>query len=218
VKPTESTRVPPKPILTFAFHAIVLTVLIGNWPTPRAVFPELFHAQTNAVLELLGSDVRLRAPDPGSQIETDTLMERIPGPGPEPLWTSWFDVARIGYWPLAGFLALLFATPLPAARRALSALIGVALLDALALGRIGVEIAYANYEVAHGPGGAAHGALHVLLRAGSESLTATIPGAAGVFAIWVAVGSPWRTLDLSAARALLGMSPLGARSSPGAGA
>ena len=43
----ESIRspIPPKPVLLFAIHALVLALLIGYWPSPRAVYPGLFRAQ-----------------------------------------------------------------------------------------------------------------------------------------------------------------------------
>ncbi len=154
---------------------------------------------------LPGPEVELRAPAPGSGIPTDTLLVGEPRPGRTPAWTSWFSVRRIGYWPAAALVAMLLATPLRPARRTLAIVVGLVLLDALTLGRIGVEIAYASYELAHGPGEPARGLLHLLLRTGSEALTATIPSAAFVFVTWAGVASPWRTIDLGAARALLGM-------------
>lgn len=185
-------------------HAIVLTFLLAHWPTPRDAFPALFHAQANAVFAALpGPRVELRDPAPGSGIPTDTVLVGVPRPGAPPAWTSWFSVHRIAYWPAAALVAMLLATPLPPLRRALSIVAGLAVLDVLTLGRIGVEIAYASYTLAHGTG--EHGIVPLLLRTGSESLTATIPSAAFVFATWAAVASPWRTIDLTRARALLGM-------------
>ena len=196
----------PKPVALFVVHAIVLTLLLGFWPTPRDAVPALFHAQANAVFDALpGPDVELRTPAPEAGIPTDTVLVGAPGPGGAPAWTSWFSIRRIGYWPAAALVAMLLATPLRPARRALAIVAGLALLDALTLGRIGVEIAYASYELAHGPGAPARGLVHLLLRTGSEALTATIPSAAFVFVTWAAVASPWRTIDLGAARALLGM-------------
>lgn len=196
----------PKPLGRFVVHAIALTLLIGFWPTPRDVFPALFHAQANAVFALLpGPSVELRTPDPASGIPTDTLLVGAPRPGAPPAWTSWFSVRRIAWWPAAALVAMLLATPLRPGRRTLAIAGGLALLDALTLGRIGVEIAYASYELVHGPGEPARGIAHLLLRTGSEALTATIPSAAFVFVTWAAVASPWRTIDLSAARALVGM-------------
>jgi hypothetical protein len=175
--------------LLFAAHALALTLLIGFCPTPRAVYPTLLHAHANALLRAF--DVRLDRPAPESDATTDTVMIADG-------WRSSFSVERLGWWPSAALLALLLATPLPPLRRASTVLIGLALLDAFALGRIAVEIAYASAEVAQ-TGGAAtlpH-AVRVLLRVGSESLTATIPSAAAVFVCWVALASPRRTIDLA---------------------
>lgn len=208
MKRTDPSRVRPKPVVGFALQAIVLTFLLGNWSTPRELYVPLFHAHANWAFATLSSvPVELRPPSPGAKLGTDTIMYARPEPGKAPVWSSWFSAQRIGYWPIAALVAMLLATPLTPGRRALAALMGIGLLDALTLGRIGVEIAYANYEWSHGPGEAARGPLHLLLRTGSESLTATIPTVACIFGVWVAVASPWRTIDLAAARKLTGMPP-----------
>ena len=177
---------PPKPAAAFAVHALLVALLIGLWPAPRDAYPALFHAHANALFAALGApELRLEA---GTQ---------------EPEWRAWFGVVRIGYWPSVALVALLLATPLRPARRALAVLAGLALVDAWTLGRIGVVIGYAGYELAHGPGGPAQGVLHLLLRAGSESLTATIPSAAFVLVCWTLLAQPQQTLDLRAVRAWL---------------
>lgn len=189
-----------KPVGLFALQALVLTLLIGFWPTPREAYPPLFHAHANALLAWTGSpELRLEVPAPGSGPPTDTVLVASSGPGEAPSWRSWFSVGRLGWWPSAALVALLLATPLSSARRAAAIVVGLVALDALALTRIGVEILYASHELAHGPGEPASGAWHLLLRVGSESLTATIPSAAAVLVCWVWLASPWRTIDLSTA-------------------
>jgi len=203
---SDTTRHPPKPVLVFVAQSIALTLLIGSWPTPRDAYPALFHLHANALLRSLAPQVRLDAPAPESGVLfTDTVMIGAPHPAAEAAWHSWFSIRRIGYWPSAALLAMLLATPLSPVRRALAIATGLALLDAITLGRIGLEIAYASYELTQGPGGPARGPFHLLLRVGSESLTATIPSVAFVFVCWVVVASPWRSIDLTAARALLGI-------------
>jgi hypothetical protein len=180
---------PPKPVLLFAAHAIALALLIGLWPTPRAAYPGLFRAHANALVRPW--DVRLEPPvaaDPASGV--DTVMQGS-------AWRSSFSVERLGWWPSAALVALLLATPLSPLRRASAALIGLALLDAFALARIAVEIAYLNAEVAQVGGAALPSALRVLLRVGSESLTASIPSAAAVFVCWVALARPRSAIDLA---------------------
>lgn len=200
-------RRPPKPLHWFVAHSLALTLLLGFWPTPRAAYPALFHAHANALLARLEAPrVRLEAPAPESGMRTDTVMIG-PARAGAPTWHSYFSVGRIGYWPSAMLVAMLLATPLAPLRRALALAIGLALLDLFTLARIGVEIAYASYELAHGPGAPAHGPWHLLLRVGSESLTATIPSVAFVLVCWVITASPWRSIDLSAARALIGDRP-----------
>ena len=58
--------------------------------------------------------------------------------------------------------------------------------------------------VARVSGATPHAPWHLLLRVGSESLTATIPSVAFVLVCWVVLASPWRAIDLSAARAWIG--------------
>jgi hypothetical protein len=198
---------PPKPPGLFVAHALALTLLIGFWPTPRGAYPAVFHVHANALLGFLEAPhVRLEVPAPESEVRTDTVMVGAPHAAADAAWHSWFSVRRIGYWPSAALLAMLLATPLSPLRRAIAILTGLALLDAFTLGRIGLEIAYASYELAQGPGSPAQGPFHLLLRVGSESLTATIPSVAFVFVCWVVVASPWRSIDLTAARTLLGIS------------
>jgi hypothetical protein len=199
---------PPKPLHWFAAHAIALALLLGFWSAPRDAYPAIFHAHANALLAGLATPhVRLAAPGPDSLAGTDTAMRGAPRAGAEPAWESSFGVVRIGYWPSAALAALLLATPLAPLRRALAVAAGLALVDLFTLARIGVEIAYASYEVAHGPGGPTRGLAHLLLRVGSESLTATIPSAAFVLVCWVVLARPLRTIDLSAARAWIGQPP-----------
>lgn len=188
---------PPKRPGLFAVQALLLTLAIGFWPTPRELYPGLFHAQANALFAALGApELRLATPPPGSGVATDTLLERRAPGAAEPAWQSWFSLTRIGYWPSAALLALLLATPLRPGRRALAALAGLTLLDALTLARVGVEIAHADRALAQGM----DGPLGLLLRIGSESLTATIPSVAFVFGCWVLVASPRRAIDLSGFR------------------
>jgi hypothetical protein len=194
----------PKPVYGFAAHAIALSLLIGFWPTPRAVYPALFQAHANALFARLApTDVRFA---PSTLPRTDTAMSvAVPRAGAGAAWESSFSVTRLGYWPSAVLLAMLLATPLTARRRALAAVLGLALVDLFALARIGVEIAYL-YQRPHEPGPPAHGAVSVLLGVGSESLTATIPSAAFVLVCWIALATPWRAIDLGAVRALTGQS------------
>jgi hypothetical protein len=192
-------RFRPKPVVWFVAQAIALLLAIGFWPAPRAAYPALFHAHANALLtHLEAPQVRLGAPPAGSGERTDTAMSAAPRAGEPIAWTSFFDVVRIGYWPSAALLALLLATPLPPLRRALTASIGLVLVDLFTLARIGVEIAYASHELRLRAGVIGHGPLDLLLRIGSEALPATIPSAAFVLVCWVVLAKPRRMIDLGA--------------------
>ena len=196
---------PPKPLIWFAVHAMALALLLGAWSAPRAAYPAWVHAHANALLAPLDAPhVRLAAAGSGALAGTDTAMRGSAHAGEKVEWESTFSVVRIGYWPSVALVALLLATPLPALRRALAVAVGLVLVDLFTLARIAVEIGYASYEVAVGPGGPARGLAHLLLRVGSESLTATIPSAAFVLVCWVLLARPRRTIDLSAVRAWIG--------------
>lgn len=191
----------PKPVVWFAAQAIALSLLIGFWPTPRAVYPGLFHAHANALFERISAtDVRLA---PSELPHTDTAITvAAPRAGPGATWESSFSITRIGYWPSAVLIAMLLATPLAPLRRALAAAVGLVLVDLFALARIGVEIAHLAHRL---PGAdPAQGLLATLLQIGSESLTATIPSAAFVLVCWIVLATPWHAIDMSAARAVIG--------------
>jgi hypothetical protein len=188
--------------------ALALALLLGYWSAPRTHYPGLFHAHATPILaNLTGRPVLLGAPEPAAEHYGDTLMKGYLEGFFRPAWTSQFSVARIGYWPSLLLTALLLATPLAPLRRALAVAAGLLLLDLVVLGRIALEIAYAYFEAEHGAGQAAQGLVHLLLRVGSESLTATIPSAAAVLLIWVLLANPRQSLDIGALRALLTRQP-----------
>jgi len=218
VTPSAPSPTPSKPVVVFAAHALALTVLIGFWPTPKSLYPAGFHALGNA---LLGRGevpwARFRAPVAETG-EIDTVMQGALADLDEPAWTSKYSAVRIGYWPSAALVAFVLATPMGSRRLLASLVAGLGLLQLLTVGRACVTSAYAYYELAHGPGAPARGPLHLLLRTGSESLTASIPSAALVFVVWVLVARPRRTLDLGILRRLLGLpDPAAARGASGAG-
>jgi hypothetical protein len=200
-----TTQPRPKALHWFVAQAIALS-LIGFWPAPRDAYPALFQAHANALSGALAPNAARFAP---SQIPgTDTEMTvAAPRAGPAAAWQSSFSVDRIGYWPSAALLAMLLATPLAPLRRALAAAAGLVLVDLFVLARVGVEIAYLARRFPNAPSDAAQGLVDRLLLVGSESLTATIPSAAFVLVCWVALARPWRTIDLSAARRVIGDSP-----------
>src|SRR5258706_4157306 len=191
----------PKPLHWFLVHALAWVLAIGLWPAPRVAYPALFHAHANALLAWIEvPSVHLASPAPGSDPTVDTVMTGALHAGAEAQWESSFSVAQIGYWPAVAFAALLLAAPASALRRAVSLVLGLALLDLVTLVRIALEIAYASDALAHGPDAPAQGLAHVLLRVGSDSLTATIPSAAFVLVCWVIAARPWRAIDLRAAQ------------------
>ena len=111
----------PKPRALFAAHAIALALLIGFWPTPRQPIPRSSTRTRTRCFAALdrrtcGSRRRRRT---RRSAPTRVLRSSAPGAA-EPAWQAWFSLERIGYWPSAALLALLFATPLAPARRAVA--------------------------------------------------------------------------------------------------
>jgi hypothetical protein len=196
-------EIPPKPVALFALHALALALLLGWWPTPRALYPELLYAQGNAIF----AGARLRAAPPERYETRDSLMEGFAPDSGELRWRVRFDAINVGYWPSAVLLALLLATPLPARRRSLGVVGGLLWIDALALGRLAVEVLHATAEVESGaPGAAGAAGTLLLLRTSSEVLNSNIVTIAAVLLGWVAVASPRRTLELGGLERLLGLS------------
>jgi hypothetical protein len=198
------SEIPPKPVALFALHALVLALLLGWWPTPRALYPGWLHAQGNA---LFGSQGVVLRPAPPERYEArDSLMEGFDPDAQDPRWRVRFDAIDIGYWPSAVLLALLLATPLSARRRLLGVIAGLVWIDALALGRLAVEVLHATAEVESGAPGAgrAEGML-LLLRTSSEVLNSNIVTIAALLLAWVAVASPRQALELGGLQRLLGL-------------
>ena len=199
-------RLRPSSIPLFAAQALALALLIGHWPSPKRHYPEFLHAHAAPILSwATGHPVGLWAPESDDPGDVDTVMKGYAHGSIHSLWVSRFSVTRVGYWPSAVLAALILATPLAPLRRSAALLGGLLLLNLVTLGRLGVEVVYAYYEIEHGPGQAAQGVVHFLLRVGSESLTASIPSAAVVLLIWVLVANPRRALDVASVRGLFGL-------------
>lgn len=200
-------EIAPKPVLLFASQALVLALLLGYWPTPRAMQSDLFRAQANAIY---GGDgrVALHAAAPGRSDAGDTLMERTDADRLERRWVARLDAVRMVWWPSAVLLALLLASPLTARRRLVGCVLGLLWIQAFALGRLGVEILRAEAEVQTGAAGAAAGAdvsrELLLLRTSSEVLNSNIVVIAAVLVAWVAIAAPGRSLVLGGLARVLG--------------
>ena len=147
------SEIQAKPVALFAVHALALALLLGFWPTPRVLYLPFVYAQAHVIY---GGEagVALRPAPPDRYDARDTVMEGLDRDGNEPRWRARFDLLNMGYWPSAALLALLLATPMRARRRLLGVAAGLLWIDALALGRIGVEILRATAEVESGVPGA----------------------------------------------------------------
>jgi len=176
-------------------HALVLALLLGNWPTAREAYPTVLRAQANA---LFGGDglprVGLREADSRAP-DYDTYVERFTAKGADPEWRVSFNTLRVGFWPSAVLVALFLATPLSAGRRLLVTAGGLLWLDAVALLRVGVEIQRASVELAQGPGSSGDASL-LLLRTLSEVVLSNVVTIAAVLLGWAAGARPRESLRL----------------------
>jgi len=201
MKRCDPKQPPPRPVVIFAVQAFLLALLIGHLPSPKAHFPAFFHAQAGPLLSFLtGHPLRFEVPDAVTLEGVDTTLKGYAYGSVRPVWISQFSVVRIGYWPAAVLVAMILSTPLTPLRKWMALAVGLLCLDLFTLGRVGIEVMYAYYEVLHGLGQAVRGPLHLLLRVGSESLTASIPSVAAVLSIWVLVADPRHTLDVGSLR------------------
>jgi hypothetical protein len=135
---------------------------------------------------------------------TDTFVEAFEPEEPIPVWRLAFSTIRMGYWPTAVLCALLFATPMPALRRAWALVAGVAWVCAYAGLRLRLDVLRADVELARGGAEAAVEGSIVDLRAASEVLGSNILEIAVVLLAWVVLANPQRVLRLGALARLLG--------------
>lgn len=207
---------PPKPVLLFAAHALVLALLIGFWPSVRDAYPELFRAGAAALLAHGDPpEVMVRPGALRSGAATDTFVEGIEPGAEKPSWRLSFSTIRMGYWPSAVLLALLLATPMPARRRAFSALAGLAWIGAYAGVRLWLDVVRAQAELAGGGAKATAEGSVLYLRTASQVLGSNIFEIAVILLAWVVLANPQRVLRLGGLARLLGM-PRGGRSGPAA--
>jgi hypothetical protein len=203
VATTDPPRPPRKPVALFALHAGLLALLIGWWPTPRALYPMFVQAHAGAVLGAGREDVVVLRANPSSKEGDDTLMEEFAPGASVPRWQAQLSTLNLGWWPFAVLAALLLATPMPGRRRALALLGGFAWVEAYLLLRLAAEVAYANFEASAGPGGESSGAMHSLLRTSVSVLEANAVLFAMVLLAYVVLARPVAALDTSALRRML---------------
>jgi hypothetical protein len=197
------SRPPPKPIAVFAVQAALLSLLIGWWPTPRALVPALVRAHAAPLINATGSQqVTLRASD-GEQGDVDTLMEGFLPGDPTPRWRAELSTLRLGWWPSAVLLALVLATPMTTRRRLLALCAALLWVELYLLLRLTAGAAYAGYEARYGPGEPLTGPLHALLRTGAEVLEANGVLIAVVLIGFVVVARPAGAFDTHSLRRLM---------------
>lgn len=201
----EPSSIPRKPVHHFLAEALILFLLLGWFPTLKGVYPSLFELQGNRVFQSFGANRALRF----ERLASDTkrhdmrmlgLDKRRPR---EPRFEARFDSTRVGYWPIAGLVALILATPMTRSRRVASLLGGLALLDLVTLGRVAIVGQSLFVQARATRLGQELPAWGAALRVLTESVDATVPSFAFVLVIWVFVASPLRTLDVSPVESLL---------------
>lgn len=201
IRPTDPPRA--KPIAVFAVQACLLSLLIGWWPTPRALYPPLMRAPLGALLGVGAEGVVSLRAFRGAEDGVDTLMQEIRIGERVPRWRAELSLLRLGWWPSAVLAALVLATPMRARRRVLALCAGFVWIQLYVLLRLFAEVRYADVEAVAGPGGPLEGPLHALLRSSAEVLEANLVLIAVVLLAWVVLGRPGRVLDTRPLRRLL---------------
>jgi hypothetical protein len=201
----KATAAPPrKPVALFALQALLLALLIGWWPTPRALYPALLRTQAEPLLDRGSDDVVTLRPSQPALEGVDTVMEATHAGQRAPRWRAELSLLRLGWWPTAVLAALVLATPMSGRRRALALLAGFVWIEGYVLVRLFAEVAYADYEAVR-PGGDAASPAHALLRSGAEILEANVVLVAIVLIAWVVLARPARALDTRSLRRLLAL-------------
>jgi hypothetical protein len=181
-------------------QALLLALLIGWWPTPRALYPPALRAQAGPLLGAVGVTLR-----PGAGAEgDDTVMERAWVGGRAGGWEAQLSLMNLGWYPTAALVALVLATPMSARRRALALGAGVLWIELYVVLRLFAGVLYADYEARVGPGTPLSGALHLLLRSSAAVLEANVVLVAVVLLAWVVLAKPGAGLDTRPLRRLLG--------------
>jgi len=195
----------PKPIAVFAVQALLLSLLIGFWPTPRALYPAFVRSHVGAVLGVARDRIVTLRPSAGAEQEDgDTVMEGFRPGDRVPRWRAGLSTLHLGWWPTAVVAALVLATPMTTRRRVLALLGGCAFIEGYVLLRLSAEAGFADYEARYGPGGPLAGPLHALLRTSVEVLEANGVLVAFVLLAWVVVARPSGAFDTSRLSRLLG--------------
>lgn len=184
----------------------MLALLIGWWPTPRALYPPLVRAQAEPLLAASTQDaLSLVASDPEAK-GVDTVMKARAVERGDARWRAELSLLRLGWWPTAVLFALILATPMSGRRRAFALLAGFLWIEGYVLLRLFAEVGYAEYEAVR-PGAEAVGAAHALLRSGAEILEANAVLVAVVLLAWVVLARPARSLDTRSLGRLLPAPP-----------
>ncbi len=191
----------PKPLHRFALQAGLLALLLGFLPGMQRVFPTLFNAQAewvlNAGMQVLsdGYRVRVRTLDPARY--RDRRDTHLVGYGPRASardfqWRAAYRIHSRGWWPMAIALAMVAATPLPLRRRLLAALGAALIVNALVLLRVGLLVAV-NFGYSESPTDPAWRRAHEVSQASFESWVGAL---VTVLIAWAAVARAPSTLDL----------------------
>ncbi len=188
-------------------QAFLLSLLIGWWPTPRALYPVFVRAHAAPLIGASGSQqVTLRASN-GKLGDVDTLMEGFVPGDRTPRWRAELSTLRLGWWPSAVLVALVLATPMTTRRRLAALCAGLLWVEIYLLLRLAAGAGYASFEARYGPGAPLTGPLHALLRTSTEVLEANGVLIAVVLLGFVVVARPSGAFDAHFLRRLMPQRP-----------
>jgi len=193
------SRAAPKPVLAFALQAAALTLLLVFLPGSRTLYPRLFAAHAEPVLDALGGERQLRVATLDPALRSDRADLRIVSLDPRGDLRHWRIAVRLwsrGWWPTAAASAMILATPLAWRRRLAALVAGIALLDLLLLLRLGLLVLALDAATAPGGSGSGSRALQVNV----ESFNSWVAPLVSVLLVWAVVARPGAHIDLRGIR------------------
>ncbi len=194
-----------KPVHVFLLHAAFLLALIGVLPGSRAIYPRVFHAVGNTLLDSMGDglSVRFQWIDPSLRADAaDTRMLGREAGKLEYRWRGVYSSHRRGFWPSAAFAALMLATPMSRRRLAVTLSLGLLLFNAFFVLQV-AAFAWVLFGATGSTAGASWLASEWAMPLAREMFNSPIGNFAFVFLLWAWLANPARGLDLEGLNALL---------------
>jgi len=186
-----------KSILLFVLHAGFLLALLGSMPGSREVVPRAFQAVGNVVFASLGDgrSVRFQWADPAKRKDSaDTRMIGRHHADLEYRWRVIYNAHRRWFWPAVTLLAMILATPMGHARRAVAVVGGLSLFSLLFLAEVALLSLTLFGSVA--AGGESSWIRNSGLPVVQALFNSPITNFSAIFFLWAWLAQPARGIDV----------------------